>query len=697
MKKITLLFLFSLCFHWGVSHAESRCDSIKETYEEVKVQAEKALNIWRAMDSSNPNKAAQSNSVSQLLAEGVKIEKEYNNCLEDIVSENKLKNFYFGLGNDEFSKEEWDNAIQKYIKVVQIDPDSYQANYNIASAYANKGSYDDALDYYKKSLATATTSHQLTEAKEAIKETKERMKLTKASGKSFSNDTFSSSQYYLETLNVPEAWKQVDNPKKVTVAIIDDGVNINHPDLTRNIWIDPSSKYWSSKIIDFVGDHLPDNFPTGEHGTMIAGIIGATSNNNIGIAGIAKNVDFMPLRVFDVQWDAREYDIIQAIYYAIEHGANIINLSLGQTQFQYSERFDDVIRKAYENGIAVVIAAGNGDVLAYSQSWVNTTVNPVSPICNNAGNVKYSLGVGSLDKSGKQAPWTNYGLCVGLWTPGEDIFSTSVAVYNVQTGVDYATSSGTSFSAPMISGIIALGFNKYWFISPDLIHESLMESRVKNSAGNYVIDTDKYLEILGIKIAKKSYQNTVPVAVSDNYETENNTTISQWEDDVSDVDFLVNKWLVVKRDSLDLYRLNDPILRQEILGLAMKIRNFQSPAWYVCRNIFRDVLYNKPNTWACPIVEYAADTGVISKENSYFRPEEYITNSEALAIIMKAAAVPISQYQSSNLTIPAWQVNVIGTAYNHGFIGTTDYDYPNQRATRWSVFAIVRKILESQS
>lgn len=54
-----------------------------------------------------------------------------------------------------------------------------------------------------------------------------------------------------------------------------------------------------------------------------------------------------------------------------------------------------------------------------------------------------------------------------------------------------------------------------------------MESRVKNSAGNYVIDTDKYLEILGIKIAKKSYQNTVPVAVNDNYETDNNTTISQ--------------------------------------------------------------------------------------------------------------------------------------------------------------------------
>lgn len=86
--------------------------------------------------------------------------------------------------------------------------------------------------------------------------------------------------------------------------------------------------------------------------------------------------------------------------------------------------------------------------------------------------------------------------------------------------------------------------------------------------------------------------------------------------------------------------------------------------------------------WACPIVEYAADSGLISRENAYFRPEEYITNSEALAIMMKSAGVPILEYESSNITIPAWQVNVIGTAYNHGFIGTTDYNYPNQRATR---------------
>jgi Tfp pilus assembly protein PilF len=72
------------------------------------------------------------------LIEGTTVEKEYNDCLQDIITENKLKALYFGLGNEEFSKEDWGNAILKYKKVVQIDPNSYQANYNIASSYANK-------------------------------------------------------------------------------------------------------------------------------------------------------------------------------------------------------------------------------------------------------------------------------------------------------------------------------------------------------------------------------------------------------------------------------------------------------------------------------------------------------------------------------------------------------------------------------
>jgi subtilisin family serine protease len=213
-----------------------------------------------------------------------------------------------------------------------------------------------------------------------------------------SDDTFSHLQYYLQILGIPDAWKKITEPKKVIVAVIDDGVNVNHPDLTDHIWSEPGIAYGSSKIKDFVGDKLPDNLPTGQHGTMIAGIIGAATNNKKGIAGIAKNVEIMPLRVFDFKGNAREESIINAMYYAINNNVNIINLSLGQSQFNYSTRYDEVMKKAYENGVIVFIAAGNGDVLAFSNNGINTTVNPISPVCNNSGSKKYSFGVEALDQ-----------------------------------------------------------------------------------------------------------------------------------------------------------------------------------------------------------------------------------------------------------------------------------------------------------
>ena len=89
----------------------------------------------------------------------------------------------------------------------------------------------------------------------------------------FTNDTFFPLQHYLEALNVPAAWNKVHKSNTVIVAVIDDGVNINHPDLTNSIWIEKGSAYGSNKIKDFAGDDVPNNFPTGRHGTMVAGII----------------------------------------------------------------------------------------------------------------------------------------------------------------------------------------------------------------------------------------------------------------------------------------------------------------------------------------------------------------------------------------------------------------------------------------
>lgn len=87
------------------------------------------------------------------------------------------------------------------------------------------------------------------------------------------------------------------------------------------------------------------------------------------------------------------------MYFAIDKKADIINLSLGQSQFIYSSQYDEVMKMAYENGIVVVVAAGNGDVLSFKNSGINTGVNPISPVCNNNGIKKYSIGVGSLSIS----------------------------------------------------------------------------------------------------------------------------------------------------------------------------------------------------------------------------------------------------------------------------------------------------------
>ncbi len=199
-------------------------------------------------------------------------------------------------------------------------------------------------------------------------------------------------------MNIPAAWRKVTNAHEVVVAIIDDGVFFNHPDLAGKIWVNPNAPYGASKIIDCVGDGI-SKLSTGEHGTMIAGIIGAIRDNNEGVAGIAKNVKFMPLRVFGIDENATDEKIIEAMNFAIDNGANIINISLGGSQFAtYSNKFDSVIKRAHDNGIIVVIAAGNGDVLAKSQVGLNLNLNPISPVCNNQGSTEYSLGVSATDK-----------------------------------------------------------------------------------------------------------------------------------------------------------------------------------------------------------------------------------------------------------------------------------------------------------
>lgn len=262
-----------------------------------------------------------------------------HNSQDYISAKNNLVLSYKALASLSFNKKNFDNAILNYKNALIINSKDYESNFNIWASYYNNWNYDDSIIYYNYALNLASTKIEIDNVNnnlEQVKNAKASLELVKTAS---TNDPLSWFQYYLKQLNIPNAWNKVTKNNQVIVAIIDDGININHPDLTDNIWINPKAKYWSSKIIDFVWDWLVDNLATWEHWTMIAWIIWATQNNKEWIAWISKNLKLMPLRVFNKDLNAKDENIIKAMNFAIDNGAKIINLSIGWNQFsKYSTK-----------------------------------------------------------------------------------------------------------------------------------------------------------------------------------------------------------------------------------------------------------------------------------------------------------------------------------------------------------------------
>jgi subtilisin family serine protease len=695
MRK-TLLLTLLLLYQGGFVFSLKDCSDLEAQYEDVKNEVRSSMETWELIPENSPQRIKFSEWLSGLLSKWVKLEASYNECVKNIANINQTIKRYFDIGNGYFSEGRWDIAIEQYKKIIELDNASYHAYYNAGSAYLNKKDYNNALEYYEHAQHYARGRYQIRESYWAIDKLQVKINKQREIEQAPSNDTFSHLQYYLKMLNVPAAWKKVTKSNEVVVAVIDDGININHPDLTNNIWVSPDAQYGANKIKNFAGDEIPDNFPTGEHGTMISGIIAAEIDNKKGIAGIAKNVKIMPLRVFDFKGNAREDNIIKAIRYAVDNKANIINLSLGQSQFTYSRRYDELMKYAYEKWVIVIIAAGNGDVLSYKNTGVNTTINPISPVCNNGWSKHYSLGIESLDKKWAKAPWSNYGACISFSAPGESIFSTSVSVFNKESGVDYRTDSGTSFSAPMIAGIIALGYNQYGYVSPDTVYASLNESVRLNSEWNSVVDAALYLDVLAqkqkiIQLEQNLMRLTGKNSAVSNEKLPSGMTEAQLAK-LSDGDYLATFGYITKKPSLAAYKLQEYVLRQEVVALATRIGNVEMADYYQCRNIFADVSASKPNSWACRVIENAYDEWIVSKDSNYFGPEAKISLVEAVGMLLRAGDINIQKYSGGE--IEPWKINIIGTAFNLGIV-ERDFDFsPDRSATRGVIFGIARKISE---
>jgi cell wall-associated protease len=209
--------------------------------------------------------------------------------------------------------------------------------------------------------------------------------------------------------------------------------------------------------------------PAGDHGTHVAGIIAADRKNDLGIQGIADNVKIMVLRAVP-NGDERDKDIANSIYYAVDNGARIINMSCGKTVSPQKDAVDKAVQYAESKGVLIIHAAGN------ESSDNDKTTHYPSAIYNNGKEAKNWLNVGASswgDGEDFIGSFTNYG------KKTVDVFSPGVAIYSTVPHNGYKNHDGTSMAAPAVAGVAALMMTYFPELTAVEIKNILMESSRK--------------------------------------------------------------------------------------------------------------------------------------------------------------------------------------------------------------------------
>jgi subtilisin family serine protease len=267
------------------------------------------------------------------------------------------------------------------------------------------------------------------------------------------------------------AWSVTRGSDQVVVAVIDSGVDYTHPDLVNNIWTRPEiikayededlgavDDQHGFNLVDDDGDPMDEN----GHGTHCAGIIGAEGGNGIGIAGVNWNVKIMPLRFMDGDGAGTTKDAIEAINYVIDRkraGVNVRIISASWGSNTRSRALEDVIRKAYDEGILFVAAAGN--------AGSDNDETPHYPSSYNLGNI---VSVAATNRNDQLASFSNYGAkSVQVAAPGEEILSTWL-----EHG--FTEKKGTSMATPFVAGVAALVLSQNPKLSVDDLRARLLKS-----------------------------------------------------------------------------------------------------------------------------------------------------------------------------------------------------------------------------
>ncbi|GAF66315.1 putative extracellular serine protease [Bacillus sp. TS-2] len=248
------------------------------------------------------------------------------------------------------------------------------------------------------------------------------------------DEFFEPYQWNLEQINTSGGW-DLSGGNNITIAILDTGVDPNHADLKDKIKTGYNAFDESDDFSDAHG-----------HGTHVAGVAAAMTNNVTGIAGISWNSTILPVKVLNDEGEGSSYDVAKGIYWAVDQGAKVINMSLGD--YYDSEILYDAIKYAYDRDVVIVVASGNDNV-----------EDPMYP-------AQYSevLTVAAVDQNKNRAFFSNYGNHVDISAPGEHI--PSLFINN-----EYTVMSGTSMASPHVAGLAGLVRS----LRPDLSNQEVYD------------------------------------------------------------------------------------------------------------------------------------------------------------------------------------------------------------------------------
>lgn len=297
------------------------------------------------------------------------------------------------------------------------------------------------------------------------------------------NDPYYGQQWWIGAVKADLAWETSTGDANQVIAILDTGVDWQHPDLVNKIWANPDETLNNAdsdgngyaddiRGWDFINN---DNNPMDDnsHGTHVAGIAGAEANNGIGITGVSWGARIIPVKILQSSGSGNAATIVQGINYAATNGATVINMSFGS--YVNSLAMEDALANAYSTAVLVAAAGNDG-------ACIGPPVPPCAPMFPAA--LSFVLGIEASETSGSRTGWSNYdqdGPVYSNWPElwNYELLAPGLQLISAIPGGNYRVYSGTSMSAPIVAGSAAI----YRSIYPEKSQEIMWSDMINTTEG----------------------------------------------------------------------------------------------------------------------------------------------------------------------------------------------------------------------